>query len=86
MVLKKNGLPKRVLGKIQIYTQSPSDQKYVLDQIKSSGVIIFTGYRRKYKSRNKWKRMLEGKDELWASIKKQKKYSIVTPELLDHLN
>ena len=34
----------------------------------------------------KRKRLLEGEDELWASVKKWKKCSKVMPELIDHLN
>ena len=30
----------------------------------------------------KQKQLLEGEDELWESVKKRKKYSKVTPELI----
>ena len=34
----------------------------------------------------KRKQLLEGEDELWSSVNKRKKYSKVTPELIQHLN
>ena len=50
--------------------QSTSDYPPDLDQIKAIGDPIYTGYRCKYKSRKKQKLLLEGEDELWASLKR----------------
>ena len=61
-----------LLGDRHKYRQSTSDQPCALDQIKANGVPIYTGYRCKYKSRKKQKLLLEGEDELWASLKRWK--------------
>ena len=34
----------------------------------------------------KRKQLLEGKDELWVSVEKSKKYSKLTPELIGHMH
>ena len=65
--------------------QATSDQTSSLDQIKSSRVPISTGYKWKSKSRKKRKWLLKGEDELSSSVKKQKNYSKVTPELIEHM-
>ena len=66
--------------------QSTSSYPSKLDQMKSVVVKISTGYRRKYESRKKRKWILEGKDELWVSVKKGKTYPKLTPELIEYLN
>ena len=53
--------------------QSTSDYPSELDHIKSIDVPIYTGYRRKYESIEKIKRLLEGKYELWVLVKKTEK-------------
>ena len=74
------------LGKIRKYTQPTIDHPYDLDQIRYIGVTISKGYIWKSESREKRKQLLEGEDELWASVKKQIKYSKVTPESIEHMN
>ena len=66
--------------------QSTSDYPSDLDQIKAIGVPISTRYRWRSESRKKRKLLLEGKYELWVSVKKRKNYSKVTPELIEHLH
>ena len=66
--------------------QSTSDYPSDLDQIKATGVTIYTGYRWKSESIKKLKRILEGKYELWVSVKKRKNYSKVTLALIEHLH
>ena len=65
--------------------QSTSDYPSDLDQIKAIDVLISTGYIWKSESIKKRNRLLEGKYELWVSVKKRKNYSKVTPELIEHL-
>ena len=65
--------------------QSTSDYPSDLDQIKAIDVLISTGYIWKSESIKKRNRLLEGKYELWVSVKKRKNYSKVTPELIDNL-
>ena len=65
--------------------QKTIDQTYSLDHIKSSGVPISTGYKWKPKFTKKRKWLPKGEDELSSSVKKQKNYSKVTPELIGHM-
>ena len=75
-----------ILGKKLKYMQSTSDYPSALYPIKYSGVTISTGYGWKSKSRKKRKRLLEGKDALWESVKNWKNVQKGTPELIEHIN